>query len=66
MLAIRVRYCRDLFMPVTRQLLPAVLRWSLLDPFDQLCLARGRLPIEATAVVHMQSPVEAEGLSAVP
>jgi hypothetical protein len=61
-LAIRVRYCRALVMPLTRQAVPAVLRWAMTDPFDQACLARGRLPIEAVAVIHMQSPVELEDL----
>ncbi len=61
-LAIRVRYCRPLVMPLTRQLIPALLRWSMLDPFDQFCLARGRLPIDAAAVVHMQSAARAAEL----
>lgn len=55
-LAIRVRYCRRLFMPIVDRVVPAVLRLRLLDPFDQLCLAQGRVPIEARSVVHMQSP----------
>jgi hypothetical protein len=65
-LAIRVRYCRHLMMPLTRQMVPAVLRWVLPDPFDQACLARGRLPIEAVAVIHMQSPVELDDLPPAP
>ncbi len=62
-LAIRVRYCRILVMPLTSQFLPAILRWSMPDPFDQFCLARGRVPIDASAVVHMQSPARAEELA---
>lgn len=59
-LAIRVRYCRILVMPLVSQTVPAVLRWSMPDPFDQACLARGRIPIEASAVFHMQSAARAE------
>lgn len=62
-LAIRVRYCRQLVMPGVREFVPAILRWNLLDPRDQACLAEGRLPIEATAVVHMQSPVDVEAIT---
>ena len=57
-LAIRVRYCRLLVMPLIRDIVPALLRAALSDPFDQLCLAQGRVPIHARAVVHMQSPIE--------
>ncbi len=59
-LAIRVRYCRTLVMPLIREVLPVMLRWAMPDPFDQLCLAQGRLPIEASAVIHMQSSALAE------
>ena len=58
-LAIRVRYCRLLVMPLISQALPAMLRWSMPDPFDQVCLAQGRVPIDASAVVHMQSAARA-------
>ena len=61
-LAIRVRYCRALVMPLISQAVPALLRWSMPDPFDQWCLARGRVPIDAAAVVHMQSPARATEL----
>jgi hypothetical protein len=61
-LAIRVRYCRPLYMPLISQMVPALLRWSMPDPFDQFCLARGRIPIETTAVVHMQSAARAAEL----
>jgi hypothetical protein len=59
LLAIRVRYCRALVMPVIDRLLPAMLRWSTADPFDQLCLAQGRVPIDASAVIHMQTALRA-------
>lgn len=62
-LAIRVRYCRELVMPGVREFVPAILRWGLPDPRDQACLAQGRLPIEATAVVHMQSPLEIDAIA---
>ena len=61
-LAIRVRYCRRLFMPLIRDFVPALLRAALPDPFDQLCLAQRRVPIDARAVVHMQSPVDVAAL----
>lgn len=61
-LAIRVRYCRLLVMPLIRDIVPALLRAALSDPFDQLCLAQGRVPIHARAVVHMQSPIEVAAL----
>jgi len=54
-LAIRVRYCRRLVMPLIDRVVPALLRLRLLDPLDQSCLAQRRIPIEARAVVHMQS-----------
>ncbi len=63
-LAIRVRYCRRLVMPLISEVIPAVLRWSMLDPVDQICLAQGRVPLDATAVVHMQSAARAEELGA--
>jgi len=56
-LALRVTYCRQLFMPVIDRLIPAMLRGFTVDPRTQLCLAQRRLPIEATAVVQMQSPM---------
>lgn len=56
-LAIRVRYCRRLVMPIIDRVVPAMLRLRLVDPFDQLCLAQDRVPIEARSIVHMQSPV---------
>jgi TadE-like protein len=61
-LAIRVRYCRPLVMPLISRVVPALLRWSLSGPFDQFCLARGRVPIDAAAVVHMQSAARAAEL----
>jgi hypothetical protein len=59
LLAIRVRYCRSLVMPLVDRLVPAVLRWSTTDPFDQACLAQRRVPIDASAAVHMQSAARA-------
>jgi hypothetical protein len=59
-LAVRVRYCRQLFMPLLDRAIPALLRWSFADPVDQWCLAQHRLPIEAHAVVQMQSAARAE------
>ncbi len=61
-LAIRVRYCRLLVMPLISEVLPAVLRWTMFDPRDQICLAQGRVPIDASAIVHMQSSARVEEL----
>jgi hypothetical protein len=60
-LALRVRYCRVLVMPLTAQLIPLLLRPFAFDAADQVCLAQGRLPIEAAAVVHMQSAATSAG-----
>lgn len=55
-LSLRVRYCRRLVMPVTSQLLPVLLRPLVRDPGETLCLLQGRVPLEAVATLHMQSP----------
>lgn len=63
-LAIRVRYCRRLVVPVLDEIITVALRSSgfSADPFDLLCLARGRVPIEVRATLHMQSPARAAAL----
>lgn len=48
---LRVRYCRDLHFPLVREAIPEVLRWGTASPFEQACLARRRLPLEAWALV---------------
>ncbi len=58
-LAIRVTYCRELLMPVVSYVLPLVLRGQTSDPRAQICYLQRRLPVEAVAVVHMQSPTPA-------
>ena len=63
-LAIRVRYCRRLVVPVLDEIITVALRSSgfSADPFDLFCLARGRVPIEVRATLHMQSPARAAAL----
>jgi hypothetical protein len=46
-----VRYCRELIFPLARQLISGVARWRNGSPFEQACLARERVPIEAWAMV---------------
>lgn len=48
---VTLRYCRELYFAPISELLPAVLRPTAFEPFDQWCLARARLPISASAVV---------------
>jgi uncharacterized membrane protein (UPF0127 family) len=48
---LRVRYCRDLHFPLVREAIPEVLRWGTASPFEQACLARRRLPLEAWALL---------------
>lgn len=63
-LAIRIRYCRRLIVPGLDIVITGLLRNSgfSTDPFDLLCLAQGRVPIEVRAAVHMQSPARASAL----
>jgi hypothetical protein len=58
-LAIRVRYCRQLYMPIISTLLPRWLTRLDASPADLVCYLQDRLPIEAYAVVQMQSPTPA-------
>lgn len=48
---LRIRYCRELVFPLARQIIPELVRWHADSLFDQACLARERLPLEAWAVV---------------
>lgn len=48
---LRVRYCRELHLPLVRDLVPAILRLGTVSLFDQACLARHRVPLEAWSVV---------------
>lgn len=61
-LALRIRHCRPLVMPFVSLWIPAMLRTTTADLFEQGCLRRNRLPIEAHAIVHMQSAVEVANL----
>jgi hypothetical protein len=63
-LVVRVRYCRELLFPWHAALWPARTR---LPAFDLGCRARGRLPIEAVAAVHVSvaaAPGPTAGLQA--
>lgn len=51
-LVVRVRYCRELLFPWHAGLWPAS---SGRPAFDLGCRARGRLPIESVAAVHVQA-----------
>jgi hypothetical protein len=61
-LALRVRHCRPLVMPFVSQWIPVMLRATTADLFEQGCLRGKRLPIEAHAIVQMQSAVEVANL----
>jgi hypothetical protein len=56
---VTLRYCRELYFAPISTILPAVLRATALDPFDQWCLAQSRMPIRASATV-VQPRVVAE------
>lgn len=48
---LRVRYCREMHMPLVRDAIAMSLRLGTASPFDQLCLARERMPLDAWALV---------------
>jgi len=48
---LRVRYCREMFMPLVRDAIAGVLRLGTVSPFEQACLARERMPLDAWALV---------------
>jgi hypothetical protein len=48
---LRVRYCREMFMPLARDAIAMLQRLGTASPFDQSCLARERMPLEAWALV---------------
>ena len=48
---VTLRYCRELYFAPISDLLPAVLRATTFDPFDQWCFANARMPISASAVL---------------
>jgi len=48
---VTLRYCRELYFAPISDVLPAVLRTTTVDPFDQWCLTRSRMPISASAVL---------------
>lgn len=48
---LHVRYCREMFMPLARDAIAMLQRLGTTSPFDQLCLARERMPLEAWALV---------------
>lgn len=48
---VTLRYCRELYFAPISDVLPAVLRATTFDPFDQWCFTNARMPISASAVV---------------
>ena len=48
---VTLRYCRELYFAPISNLLPAVLRATTFDPFDQWCFTNARMPISASAVL---------------
>ncbi len=61
-LALRIRHCRPLVMPWVSLWIPTLLRATTADLFEQGCLQANRLPIEAHAVVQMQSALAVANL----
>jgi len=59
---LRVRYCREMHMPLVREVIAMLQRLGTASPFDQACLARERLPLEAWALVLRRSgPIRGAG-----
>jgi hypothetical protein len=52
---LRVRYCREMHMPLVREAIAMLQRLGTASPFDQACLARERMPLEAWALVLQRS-----------
>lgn len=52
---LRVRYCREMHMPLVREAIAMLQRLGTASPFDQACLARERMPLEAWALVLRRS-----------
>ena len=48
---LRVRYCRELHFPLVRDLIAEIASLGTASLFDQTCLVRRRLPLEASSVV---------------
>ena len=48
---LRVRYCREMYMPLVRDAIAMLQRPGATSPFEQLCLGRERMPLEAWALV---------------
>ncbi|MFM7707309.1 MAG: hypothetical protein ACKO9D_04700, partial [Gammaproteobacteria bacterium] len=59
---LRVRYCREMHMPLVRDAIAMLLRLGTVSPFDQLCLTRERMPLDAWALVlRPGDPVRSPG-----
>ena len=65
---LRVRYCREMYMPLARDAIAMVQRLGATSPFDQSCLARERMPLEAWALVlrRVELVRDADGLPDLP
>lgn len=57
---VTLKYCRELYFAPISTMLPAVLRVTAFDPFDQWCLTQSRMPIRASAVVVQPRVVAAK------
>jgi uncharacterized membrane protein (UPF0127 family) len=65
---LRVRYCREMYFPLARDVIAEIARLGTASLFDQACLARRRLPLEAWSVVLRpgRAARAAEGLPQLP
>lgn len=65
---LRVRYCREMHMPLVRDAIAMLQRLGTTSPFDQSCLARERMPLEAWALVLRRGEAlrAADGLPELP
>ncbi len=61
LLHIRVTYCHPLLVPLVDGLLLSLLRPWTMDLRSQACYAAGRVPLQAEAVVNMQSDARFHG-----
>jgi len=61
LLHIRVTYCHPLLVPLVDRLLLSLLRQFTADLRSQACYAAGRVPLQAEAVLNMQSDARFHG-----
>ena len=61
LLHIRVTYCHPLLVPLVDGLLLSLLRQFTTDLHSQACYAAGRVPLQADAILNMQSDARFHG-----